>query len=95
MIGGDQSRKHRNSALADDKIVEAASKIATPKLQHLQLPPDLSVRRWLEIEGDHAVGNAMKLQVRPVGGSIVQHDHRTFAADKELFQCQQLAAVPQ
>ena len=85
----------RDAAATDREVVVAAAEVAAAQLDDLQLPARLAVRRRLLLERDHAVGDALQLQVRALGGAVVEQEHRAVAADEELLEREDLAPVAQ
>src|SRR5690606_42132041 len=73
----------------------AAIETATAKLQDLHLTQGVTVGRRPAVERDHAVGNALQLQVGGLARTIVEEQGRTVAASEELLQGQDLLPVAQ
>ena len=95
MFGGDQPRKHREAAAFEDEIVIAAAKLDAAHLDHAQPPSFRAEFLGGLLKRDHAVGDAVQLQVVRVGCPVVQHQHGAIAAGEELLQRQDLAPVAQ
>jgi hypothetical protein len=90
-----QPREHLQAAASDRHVVHAAQEVAAAELDDLQVPQRRAVRRRALVQRDHAVRDALQLQVGPFGGAVVQQQHRAAAADEELLERQDLAAVAQ
>ena len=47
------------------------------------------------LQGDHAMSNRVKLEIRGVRGTIIEHQHGALLGREELLECEDLAAIPQ
>jgi hypothetical protein len=95
VFGGSQTWKNFKSAVTDCEIVEAAPKVAAAELDHFQLPERSAVRGGSVVQGENAVSNALELQIRAFGGSIIKKQDGATTSDEELLQCQDLTAISQ
>ncbi len=95
MCGGDKARIDRQPARADRKIVVAAAVADAAHLHDAQPAAFRAKARSGLFERDHAVRDAVQLQVAGLGGPVVEHQHRAGPARKEVLQGQYLPAVAQ
>jgi hypothetical protein len=95
VLGRHQARIDLQPAGGDDVVVVAAAELAPAVLQHPHAAAIGAVLGQQLLEDDHAVRDALHLQVAPGAGEVVQQQHGAAAAAEELLQRQQLAAVAQ
>ena len=95
VFGRHQPRKHVQAPGIEVEIVGAAAKRNAAHLGDAQVTPLGTVLAHPLIQADHAVRNAVQLQVVLVGASIVQHQHRAAPGREETLECQHLAPVAQ
>ena len=95
VLGGHQAGEHAQAAGRDAEVVVPAAERPRPHLVHAQAAALRAVfgRQLLEVE--HAVGEALQLDVARLRGAVVQQEHRAVAAGEELLEGQDLAAVAQ
>ena len=80
MFGGDQPREHREAALADQVVVIAAAKRAAAVLDDAQPAPLRAVLGTELLQQDHAVRDALHLQVVIGGRHVVEQRSPCIAA---------------
>src|SRR4051812_43512769 len=93
VIGCHQPGEYGESTGPNGKVMEPAGEVATPELEHLQLPPRMAVYGRHDIQGDDTMRNTVQLQVRPFRSAVVQHDYGAVAPHEELLEGQDLAPV--
>ena len=82
-------------AFANGKIVVAAAKTGSAEFHDAQPAPLGAIDRGQLLQRNDAVGDALKLEVRAFGCSVVEQQHGAFAADEKLLQGQNLPAITQ
>ena len=95
VLGGHQARENLEPAGADHEVVEAAAERPAAHLEHAQAAALGAVFLRHVLERDHAVRQAVQLQVVVGGGAVVEQQHRALLADEELLERQHLAPVAQ
>jgi hypothetical protein len=73
--------------------VEAAAVFRSPQLDDAQPPALRAVEGRELLKRDHAVGDALQLHVRALGGAVLQQQDRALSTDEELLEGQDLPAV--
>src|SRR3954447_11696480 len=93
MLRCDEAGKDRNASGLDREVVKSTAKLDAAHLLNAQ-PATLStvIERQL-LQPDHAVGNAMELKIILMGRQVIEQQHRTPPASKEMLQCENLAAI--
>ena len=95
MLGCDQAGKSEDATRADDIVVMTAAEAHAPVLDHAE-PATLGPVIGMELlEPDHAVRDAVHLQVVLGGGQVVEQHDRAGAYREELLQRQDLSPVAQ
>src|SRR5206468_11866055 len=71
VLGGDEARVDREAARLDGVVVVAAAEPDTAHLHHAQGSSFRAVPAAALLQRDHAVGDAVQLQVARLGGLVV------------------------
>ena len=95
VIRGDEAREDHQAAAADGEVVVAALEGRSAVLGHLQAPALRAVLGRQLLEQQHAVGDALDLQVLLGGGAVVEQQHRAAATREDLLERQDLPAKTQ
>src|SRR5689334_6081503 len=90
-----QPRKNRESVFPNGKIMKAATKTGSPEFDDPKPAPFGSEYRSQLLQRNNPMRDTLQLQIGTFGGSVVEKQHRAFAADKELFERQDLTAIAQ
>ena len=93
MFRRDESRKDDEPAFADRKIVVAAAEAAAAELHDAQAAAFGTVDGSELLQRDHAVGDAVELEVGSFRGAVVEQEDGALAADEELLERENLAAI--
>ena len=105
VFGGDQPREDHEAALADHVVVIAAAKSRAAKLDDAQPPPLGAVLGTEMLEQDHAVRDALHVQIVIGGRHVVEQHHGALPAREDTASgpgsaagsaagCRRAAATP-
>src|SRR5690242_13461532 len=95
MFCGHQARKNDQAARANREVVETAAKSAASELHDSQPAPFRAKHRSKLLQRNHAVSDALKLEVGTLRSPIVQQQDGAFATDKKLLQRKDLTTIAQ
>src|SRR3954471_21026210 len=90
-----QPREDRQAAGGDPVVVVAVAEGDAAHLLHPQPPPLAAVPRGEILEGDHAVGEALELEVARGVARVIEQQHRAILAVEVVLQRQDLPPVAQ
>ena len=85
MFGRDQPREHRQAAGVEREVVLAAAKLDAAHLHDAQAPPLRAVLVDGLLQADHAVRDAVQLQVGVAAAAVVQQQHGAVARREKNF----------
>ena len=92
-VGGDDALEYFEASASNQKIVIPAAKADAAILDDANAPPLGAVFRIAQVEQDHAMRNALYLQVVVRLRSIVEHEDRAVASGKELLEREDLPTI--
>ena len=95
MLGRHEAGKHLDAALPDHVVVIAAAELHAAIFRHAQPPALRAVFGADLLEAHDAVSDALHLKVLLARRHVVEQHRRAVAADKELLERENLAAVAQ
>ncbi len=92
-VGGDDALEYLEASASNQKIVIPAAKADAAILDDANAPPLGAIFRIAQVEQDHAMRNALYLQIVIRLRSIVQHEDRAVASGKELLEREDLPPI--
>src|ERR1700674_6096049 len=90
-----ESGKHHQTSMPDREVVESAAIVGASEFYDAQSAPCCAIQGSQLFQGDYAVGDTLQLHIRALSDTVVEQEDSTAAADKELLQRQDLAAIAQ
>jgi hypothetical protein len=95
MFGGHEPREHPEPALGDQVVVKAAAERGAAVLDDAQAAALRAVLGTEVLQQDHAVSDALHVQIVIGGCHVVEHDDRAVTPGEELLERQDLPPVAQ
>ena len=95
MPRGHQARKHRHPAGIEHEVVFAALELLSAHLDDAQPPALGAVLLDRLLQADHAVADAVQLQVARLRSLVVEQEHGAEPVREELLEREYLAAIAQ
>ncbi len=95
VLRGHEARVNFHAAPLDGVVVKSLAEPRTAQLLHFQPASFDAVLPLHAFHQDHAVSDALELQIVSFGGAIIQQQHGAFASRKVLLQTQNLPAIAQ
>ena len=95
MLRGDQAGIHFHTSPLDGVVVKALSERRAPQLPYFQSASFDPVLALHTLQHDHAMSDALQLQIVAFGGPIIQQEHGAIAARKVSLQAENLSAIAQ
>ena len=93
MFCGDEPREHAQAPSAYRVIVIPAAEFYAAHLGDAQTPSLRAVIERQLFQADNAMDDAVQLQIRSVGGHIVERQHGSAPLRQEMFESEDFAAV--
>lgn len=89
------TREDDEPAGGDVEVVIAAAVVDAAELDHLEPPPGRAVERSQALQEDHAVRDAVELEVVDLRRAVVEEERGDVAVGKELLEREELPPVTQ